>query len=126
MKKTLKALVALFAFAMIAACGQKSTEERIKEQITEKVHALSADERLAAQTNAKQFYEKEFPQVQPDGSMARTRGFFNECRPTDSNANGLVSCFGKVPNINGGYADVKRYCGYRPEVVGCSDEDTVK
>ena len=31
-----------------------------------------------------------------------------------------------VPQIAGGYKEVKRYCGYTPELVGCSDEDTVK
>lgn len=115
----------LLAFAL-SACGEKTTEQKIQQQITEKVHALTADERLAAQTNAKQFFEKEYPQRRADGSIGRERGFFNECRPSDSNANGLVTCFGKVPTIGGGYEDVKRYCGYRPELVGCSDEDTVK
>lgn len=124
MKTTL--ITATLAASLLAACGQQTTEEKIKQQITENIHALSADERLAATTNAKQFFEKEWPQRRADGTLGRERGFFNECRPSDSNANGLVTCFGKVPLIGGGFGDVKRYCGYRPELVGCSDEDTVK
>lgn len=125
----MKSILATFLFIasfILAACDQKTTEQKIQQQITEKVHALTADERLAAQTNAKQFFEKEFPQRRADGTLGRERGFFNECRPSDSNANGLVTCFGKVPTLAGGFEDVKRYCGYRPELVGCSDEDTVK
>lgn len=121
-----KLVFVIITTALLAACAPKSNEEKIRENITETIYPLNADERAAAQTNAKQFYEKEWPQKQVDGTMGRERGFFNECRPSDSNANGLVSCFGKVPNMNGGYADVKRYCGYRKELVGCSDEDTVK
>jgi protein involved in sex pheromone biosynthesis len=119
--------IAILASALfIQGCSQQTNEQRIQEQITQKVHALGADERLQAQTNAKQFFEKEWPQKKQDGSIGRERGFWNECRPSDSNANGLVTCFGKVPTLGGGFEDVKRYCGYRPELVGCSDEDTVK
>jgi protein involved in sex pheromone biosynthesis len=119
--------IAILASALfIQGCSQQTNEQRIREQITQKVHALGADERLQAQTNAKQFFEKEWPQKKQDGSIGRERGFWNECRPSDSNANGLVTCFGKVPTLGGGFEDVKRYCGYRPELVGCSDEDTVK
>lgn len=124
--KTLTTAMAVLAAALMAACSQQTTEQRIQQQITERMHALTADERLAAQTNAKQFFEKEWPQQRADGTVGRERGFFSECRPSDSNANGLVTCFGKVPLISGGFEDVKRYCGYRPELVGCSDEDTVK
>jgi hypothetical protein len=119
--------ISILASALfIQGCSQQTNEQRIQEQITQKVHALGADERLQAQTNAKQFFEKEWPQKKQDGSIGRERGFWNECRPSDSNANGLVTCFGKVPTLGGGFEDVKRYCGYRPELVGCSDEDTVK
>jgi hypothetical protein len=119
--------IAIVASALFTqGCSQQTNEQRIQEQITQKVHALGADERLQAQTNAKQFFEKEWPQKKQDGSIGRERGFWNECRPSDSNANGLVTCFGKVPTLGGGFEDVKRYCGYRPELVGCSDEDTVK
>jgi hypothetical protein len=116
----------LVSALFIQGCSQQTNEQRIQEQITQKVHALGADERLQAQTNAKQFFEKEWPQKKQDGSIGRERGFWNECRPSDSNANGLVTYFGKVPTLGGGFEDVKRYCGYRPELVGCSDEDTVK
>lgn len=124
-------MIMLIAVSMLASLGCTPTtpEEKVKQQLG-KVHALTAEERQLAQTNAKQFYEKEWPvqRKNPDGTIEinRERGFYLECRPSDSNSNGLVTCVGKVPQINGGFADVKRYCGYAPELVGCSDEDTVK
>ena len=116
----------LAAVVLMTGCGKETTEERIQKQITESVHSLSADERNLAQTNAKQFYEKPWPARNPDGSIGMANGYWSECRPSDSNANGMVTCFGKVPQIAGGFADVKRFCGYRKELVGCSDVDNVK
>lgn len=122
MKK--KLIAALIAAMFLTACG-KSAEEKIAKQVTENVHALTADERPLAQTNAKAFFEKEFPVQGKDGSLGKERGSFLECRPSDSNFNGLVTCKGLVPQLNGGFKEVTRYCGYRKELVGCSDEDTV-
>lgn len=112
----------IFVAGVLAACGSQSAEQKVTAQ-TSKVHALSADERGLAQTNAKQFYEREWP-VDTHGGKAR--GIWIECRPSDSNYNGLVTCSGKVPQMGGSFADVKRYCGYVPELGSCSDEDTVK
>lgn len=121
----MKKLLAVVIIGLsVAACGSKSAEDKIVKQVTESVHALSADERPLAQANAKAFYEKEFP-VQKDGSLGKERGSFLECRPSDSNFNGLVTCKGLVPQVSGGFKEVTRYCGYRKELVGCSDEDTV-
>jgi len=75
--------------------------------------------------NAKTFFEKEFPVI-VNGQRSTDRGVFLECRPSDSNFNGLVTCKGQVPQINGGFREITRYCGYTPDLVGCSDEDTVK
>lgn len=118
-------LVALLAASM-TACAPKSAEEKVQDQISEKVHALTADERMLVQTNAKQFFEKEFPVQGSDGALTKERGAFLECRPSDSNFNGLATCKGLVPQFNGGFKEVTRYCGYTPKLVGCSDEDTVK
>ncbi|MGX0136327.1 hypothetical protein [Cupriavidus metallidurans] len=115
------AAVALMAIAVLSGCKEQTPEEKIKAQTQDKVHALTADERQRAQINGKQFFEKEWKT--PAGLE---RGALNECRPSDSNYNGLVTCTGMVPQITGGYKEVKRYCGYTPELVGCSDEDTVK
>ena len=109
----------------ITACSSKTAEEKIAQQITENVHALTADERPLAQTNAKAFFEKEFPVQTKDGTLTKERGSYLECRPSDSNFNGLVTCKGLVPQLTGGFKEVTRYCGYRKELVGCSDEDTV-
>lgn len=51
--------VAALAISVLAACSPQTTEQKIQEQINDKVHALTGDERIAAQTNAKQFFEKE-------------------------------------------------------------------
>lgn len=132
MKSTFRKLtLCLFAAAFmvgvagLAACGSKTAEEKIAQQITQNVHALTSDERPLAQTNAKAFFEKEFPVQTKDGSLTKERGSFLECRPSDSNFNGLVTCKGLVPQLAGGFKEVTRYCGYRKELVGCSDEDTV-
>jgi len=109
----------------ISACGSQTAEEKINQQVKEAVHSLTADERPRATANAKTYFEKEFPVIVNGNRMAE-RGVFNECRPSDSNFNGLVTCKGLVPQINGGFKETTRYCGYTPELVGCSDEDTVK
>lgn len=119
-----KLFVPLIIGLSLIACGKQSTEEKIVEQITENVHALTADERPLAQANAKAFFEKEFPVQSKDGGLGKERGSFLECRPSDSNFNGLVTCKGLIPQLNGGFKEVTRYCGYRKELVGCSDEDT--
>lgn len=126
MKKVIAVLLTtLMAMALLGGCTAKSADEKIAEQITENVHALTADERPLAQMNAKAFFEKEFPVQGDDGSLSRERGSFLECRPSDSNFNGMVTCKGLVPQLNGGFKEVTRYCGYRKELVGCSDEDTI-
>ena len=111
----MKLIAIILAVAALAACGKKA------EVGTEAsgVYGLTADERSAAEINAKQYFEKQW--IDADNQ----RGGFVSCRPTDSNANGMVSCFGKVPVAGGGYKDVKMYCGYKANIVGCSDEDTV-
>lgn len=120
MKSIISCVVTVFLAFILAACGSKSTEEKIKEQVNEKMHALTDTERPLADANAKKFFEH--PWITAEGQI----GQFISCRPSDSNANGLVTCTGFIPQAKGGFAEVKRYCGYRPELVGCSDEDTVK
>lgn len=119
---TILALAAGFA---LSACAPKSNEDKIKQQMTEAVHSLNPEERVLAEINAKQYFEKEFPVVKGD-SITKVNGAFLECRPSDSNFNGLVTCRGKVPQDGGGFKDVTRYCGYTKTLVGCSDQDTVK
>ena len=115
-----KIVLILAACISISACGQQTAEQKINQQVNEKVHALTADERQLAMINAKAFYEKEW------AIYDNKRGMVTECRPSDSNFNGLVTCTGMVPNQRSGYSEVKRYCGYTKDLVGCSDEDTVK
>lgn len=109
------------ASVAISACAPESNEQKIQSQ-TAKVYSLNADERAMASANAKSYFEREWINA---GNM---RGQFLNCRPSDSNFNGLVSCFALVPQPPAGatFKEKKMYCGYRPEIVGCSDEDTVK
>jgi hypothetical protein len=123
--------LAALVVTMLAACGKQTAQDKINRQIEDKVHALTADERALAETNAKQFFNREFPQTQigPDGAkvMGTARGMFLDCRPSDTNYNGLVTCHGVMPVVGGGFNDkATRYCGYTVKLVGCSDEDTVK
>ncbi len=111
--------IGLLSLLALAGCGSETAEEKISAQAS-KVYALTGDERNLASINAKQFFEKEWL---PAGGQ---RGQLISCRPSDSNFNGMVSCNGYVPQPDGSFAEVKRYCGYKPELVGCSDEDTVK
>lgn len=120
-----KLFISLAMLAALVGCGKESANEKIAKQVSENIHALTADERPLAQTNAKAFFEKEFPVQTREGSLTKERGSFLECRPSDSNFNGLVTCKGLVPQLQGGFREVTRYCGYRKELVGCSDEDTV-
>lgn len=126
MKKHFIFSIVIAAIAL-SACGKKTADQKINEQITEKVHALTADERILAETNAKQFFNRDFPQRDASGQLATARGMWLDCRPSDSNYNGLVTCHGVLPLVNGGFNDkAVRYCGYTPKMVGCSDEGTVK
>ena len=107
----------------VTACAEpKSVEQKIEDSQA-KVYNLTPDERNMAKTNAKAYFEQ--PRIEASGKT----GTMTECKPSDSNTNGLVSCFGMVPkpdkiNSDGtvvpqGYVEEKRYCGYRPEKIGC-------
>lgn len=131
MKKSSTALLA-FAITMslsLVACGEKKTaQEKVTENLKSgTIHALTADERQLAETNAKQFFNRSFPNGKDAaGELTTAKGMWLDCRPSDSNSNGLVTCHGILPKMGGGFDDkAARYCGYRPELVGCSDEDTV-
>lgn len=113
---------------VLSGCSRPSVEDKVTANITSGVHALAAEERQLAETNAKQFFNRKFPNGKDDrtGEMTTASGMFLDCRPSDSNANGLVTCHGILPKMSGGFDDkAVRYCGYRKELVGCSDEDTV-
>lgn len=121
MQSKFKLALSLLAIsAALVACGEPQTNEQKVAEQTSKIYALNADERNMASINGKQFFEKEW--LPADGK----RGQLISCRPSDSNFNGLVSCVGFVPQPSGNFEEIKRYCGYKPELVGCSDEDTVK
>jgi hypothetical protein len=122
----MKALVTLILTAALSlfltACEKPQTvEQKINSQLSS-LHALSDEERALANANAKQFYERSWP-----NDAGRTvQGQLIACRPSDSNANGLVTCTGYVADLKtGSLVEKKMYCGYRKDLVGCSDQDTV-
>lgn len=128
MKRVLYVVLVLVC-AVSFGCSKKSAEERVADTVSN-VHALSSEERTLAEINAKKYFEKEWPvqKKEADGSISLTkeRGALVNVRPSDSNYNGLVTTVGMVPQQNGGFKEVKVFCGYTKELVGCSDEDTVK
>lgn len=120
LKNSIPMIAALAAALALGACSDdRNAQQKVADQIS-KVHSLTDEERALASSNAKAFFERPWA---PAGGKA---GQFISCRPTDSNFNGLVTCTGFIPQPDGTMPEIKRYCGYRADLVGCSDEDTVK
>lgn len=116
MKRSILLAVA-FAALSVTACSKQTPQEKIQQQLDENVYSLTAEDRQRAAINAKSYFEKEW-------SIANNqRGMLNECRPSDSNANGMVTCAGFIPTQSGTFTEQKRFCGYTPKLVGCSDKD---
>lgn len=113
-------IIVFLTLALITAACSSSPEDKVKAKMSQ-MHPLTAEEMLKAENSAKQFFNKEFPG--PGGEMKK--GSFQECRPSDSNFNGLVTCMGYVPSQQHTTMQlVTRYCTYRDDMVmGCSNED---
>lgn len=102
--------------AAASAAAAMTAEQKVEAKLKGKYN-LTVDERNMATVNAKNYWEK--PWLPAGGK----KGQVINCRPSDSNANGLVTCSGYVPNPAGTFDETKMYCGYRPELVGCVDND---
>lgn len=111
MKKLL--LAAVVAAISLSACAPKEAS----------IYALDGEDKKHALVNAKAYFNNAAWPVLEEGKDVLKIGIFNNCRPTDSNANGKVSCSGKTPAYKGGYQDVIMYCGYNGKIDGCSDKD---
>lgn len=112
--------ILLTLVVILAACGPApSAQDKVQAQMA-KVHPLADSERALAEANAKAFFNR--PWTHAGGKS----GAYIACRPSDSNFNGLVTCTGFIPQPDGTMPEMTRYCGYRPDLVGCSDQDTVK
>ena len=122
MKYVLTAL-AVFAFSLmpiLSGCApEKSAEEKVAKALKEQQYALTADERKRANTNASNYFEKEWV------ISEKRRGQVTMCRPSDSNTNGYVTCFGitPAPGPVGFNQESQVFCSYRPELVGCTDKE---
>lgn len=109
---------------VMAGCTTNTPQQEAQEQLS-RVYALNDAERNLAIANAKAFFNKPWP-TNMEGKSSVNGSFIN-CRPSDSNSNNYVSCSGYKPNVNSAaLEEVTMYCGYKPELVGCSDQDTVK
>jgi len=111
--------VFILVLMFVGCSNEKSSSDKVAEQ-TSKVYALNAEERGLAASNAKSFFNIEFINAN------NSKGQFLNCNPSDSNYNGLVTCNGMIPQPNGTYKETVMYCGYKPELVGCSKTDTIK
>ncbi len=123
MKRTLLSLASAPVLVLgLVACGDssKTAKEMVDSQLAT-VYPLTAEERSLAIANAKRYYEQEWP----TNNGTKLKGTFINCRPSDSNTNGLVSCTGYIVNTNGQLLEKTVYSGYRPDLVGVSDVDTV-
>ena len=119
--KLISSAVLVVAVLTLSSCSSnKSAQEEVNEQVS-KVYALTADERSLADANAKKYFEQQWPTNNGESKP----GKFIACRPTDSNKNGLVSCDGYIVNVKGELSNKRVYAGYRKDLVGVSDEDTV-
>jgi hypothetical protein len=123
-------LVLVAAFSLAACKAKPTAEQKVSQTLkNSNIYPLNAEERQLASINAKAFFEKEWPVIEKDedGNKVthKERGYVTLIRPSDSNSNGLVTTIGMVPLLTGGYKEITMYCGYRPELVGCSNEDTV-
>ncbi|MGL4759051.1 MAG: hypothetical protein ACRCXZ_06955 [Patescibacteria group bacterium] len=118
----------IFAFfgATLTSCSPpKSASQRVDEEVEQAGYSLKDDERILAKSNAKEYFEKEWPTAVV--GKEKVRGTFISCRPADSNTNGYVTCTGyKISPSTAIPEEIKMYCGYKPNLVGCTDEDKVK
>lgn len=120
------AVCALMLGVILSACSeQKTAQQKVSEAVagSSSNYFLTGEESIMAEGNAKAFFTKPWPTRKPDGNMTEVQGYASECRNSDSNANGLVTCTGQIPKIEGGYDRVTRYCGYRKGINGCNDKD---
>lgn len=124
MKNIITALIIVSGAFVLSACQKKpeaTPEQKVQQQL-KSIHPLTDQERNLATANAKEYFERDWP----TNEGKKLRGTLISCRPSDSNSNGLVTCTGYVGHIDEGrLVERTQYCGYRPELVGCSDRDTV-
>lgn len=109
--------VALTAMAFIGCAEKKTAAEQVAANVEDAAYVLTPEDRARGEANAKSYFNKEWV------IAAGQRGQFNLCKPTDSNKNGMVSCYGYVPKPDGTFKEDLMYCGYDGEIGGCSPED---
>lgn len=138
----LLAILSIFVSFFFTACSKEdpqakanrlATEAQAKEaektKTSEGLHALTAEEIIRARDSAIAYFgNAAWPVRHKDKTTGEfideaKPGVFDNCRPTDSNHNGKVSCTGRTPKYEGGFELITRYCGYNGQIIGCSDRD---
>ena len=117
MKTFVTSLAFVTIAAALAACGKAEPS----------VHNLSPDELRRAEINAGAYFNQDFPSgTNAAGELTKKKGAFISCRPQDSNDNGLVTCTGMRPTMEGKFSTVTVYCGYasgKDAILSCNDKD---
>ena len=84
---------------------------------------LSPEDMARASANAKQYFTQKHKGLS-SGQAWEVQGVFTSCNGVDSNANGLVSCFGKLPDATGqNLVNQQVYCGYDGKIDSCQPND---
>lgn len=122
-------IISAFTLTLAAGCAEKTADQRAAElqkaeaqktKTSDGLHALTSEEMIRAVANAKEYFANTAWPV----NNVPSSGIYNNCRPTDSNHNGKVSCSGKTPGTEGkSWTNVTVYCGYNGQILGCSDKD---
>lgn len=115
--KTLTLIAVVAALSMAGCADKKTAAEKVADNVSSSAYVLTPEDRGRAEANAKSHFNKEW--VIAGGQ----RGQFNLCKPTDSNENGMVSCYGYVPKPDGTFKEDLVYCGYDGKIGGCSSDD---
>jgi predicted small lipoprotein YifL len=96
----------------LAACGKQNGPLN-----------LSPEDMARASANAKQYYTQKHKGLH-GGQAWEVQGVFTSCNGVDSNANGLTSCFGKLPDATGqNLVNQQMYCGYDGKIDACQPND---
>lgn len=119
MKRSSIGLMAIISLglAFTGCADKKSATEQVAANVESAAYVLTPEDRARAEANAKSHFNKEW------AIADNQRGQFNLCKPTDSNKNGMVSCYGYVPKPGGTFKEDMMYCGYDGKIGGCSPDD---
>lgn len=110
MKKMI--FIAFATVVALSACGKQDGPRK-----------LSPEDMARAAANAKQHFTQKHKGLH-GGQAWEVQGVYTSCNGVDSNANGLTSCFGKLPDVTGqNLVNQQVYCGYDGTIDSCQPND---